>query len=468
MAQRDGGPYEAPVKPRAPAKRKPPAAAPGAQPSTDLFDAESEGEEPSCKRQRQDDGQASQESEPGNATSASPAKKKPRKKPTSDVLDMAEAAFDDIMADDSDDEDSGGSSSGDSGDEYSGGSDDDSDSESGSDDGSDTPCVKCGSASDAKNILLCDKCEAHYHLGCLMPPLKRVPQGDWFCPKCAPAKRKVKKGNGQSTSSRAQEHKACLVAHPDQSRDPTPPCTHEAIPAVSHKSQSSDDDAAQGDALVEVNSSSPSNVLNSTGQSCHKASAVQAPTRPGLLPSSLSQPGNGLKKLEAFKWKAPGKKAAKLPSAGELPQQPEPQASPPSAPQPQSPAKPESAPQPESPPQPPSPPQLQSPAKPQSPPQPQPDESPEASPDKSPPEADGGLCPPALTADTPVKAPGPAPEAAPAVVTPVKPVVKPSADVSEAEAEGQVPVKTITSSPKDNVHSFFAQFACKPKPIRRR
>ena len=101
------GPYEAPVKPRAPAKRKPPAAAPGAQPSTDLFDAESEGEEPSCKRQRQDDGQASQESEPGNATSASPAKKKPRKKPTSDVLDMAEAAFDDIMADDSDDEDSG-------------------------------------------------------------------------------------------------------------------------------------------------------------------------------------------------------------------------------------------------------------------------------------------------------------------------------------------------------------------------
>lgn len=33
-------------------------------------------------------------------------------------------------------------------------------------------------------ILLCDKCDARYHLYCLSPPLSLVPLEDWFCPKC--------------------------------------------------------------------------------------------------------------------------------------------------------------------------------------------------------------------------------------------------------------------------------------------
>jgi len=32
--------------------------------------------------------------------------------------------------------------------------------------------------------LECDKCDSPYHLGCLIPPLDAVPDGEWFCPRC--------------------------------------------------------------------------------------------------------------------------------------------------------------------------------------------------------------------------------------------------------------------------------------------
>ncbi|KAK3269891.1 hypothetical protein CYMTET_21685 [Cymbomonas tetramitiformis] len=33
-------------------------------------------------------------------------------------------------------------------------------------------------------LLCCDTCEAVYHLGCLDPPLSRIPRGEWSCPAC--------------------------------------------------------------------------------------------------------------------------------------------------------------------------------------------------------------------------------------------------------------------------------------------
>ncbi|GAB2281269.1 hypothetical protein Dimus_015873 [Dionaea muscipula] len=34
------------------------------------------------------------------------------------------------------------------------------------------------------NLLCCDNCPRTYHLNCLDPPLKRIPNGKWECPKC--------------------------------------------------------------------------------------------------------------------------------------------------------------------------------------------------------------------------------------------------------------------------------------------
>ena len=64
-----------------------------------------------------------------------------------------------------------------------GGGDDDSDSSE-----EVTACTVCGSAEDEpgrNDILLCDACDAGYHMRCLQPPLEAVPPGDWFCTQCA-------------------------------------------------------------------------------------------------------------------------------------------------------------------------------------------------------------------------------------------------------------------------------------------
>jgi len=45
-------------------------------------------------------------------------------------------------------------------------------------------CKACGWGDDGEHILLCDRCDAEYHLYCLDPPLAEVPAGDWFCPTC--------------------------------------------------------------------------------------------------------------------------------------------------------------------------------------------------------------------------------------------------------------------------------------------
>lgn len=43
----------------------------------------------------------------------------------------------------------------------------------------------CGDNNEAKgDILLCDSCDAEYHLACCTPPLKACPEGEWFCLTC--------------------------------------------------------------------------------------------------------------------------------------------------------------------------------------------------------------------------------------------------------------------------------------------
>ncbi|KAL7267666.1 hypothetical protein RUND412_009736 [Rhizina undulata] len=57
----------------------------------------------------------------------------------------------------------------------------------GGDRGSSKPgekCEKCGRGDDMEKILLCDSCDHGYHFDCLDPPLKSVPERDWYCDRC--------------------------------------------------------------------------------------------------------------------------------------------------------------------------------------------------------------------------------------------------------------------------------------------
>lgn len=44
-------------------------------------------------------------------------------------------------------------------------------------------CRICKKDDDHANVLLCEKCDAEYHIYCLKPPLESIPDGEWFCGK---------------------------------------------------------------------------------------------------------------------------------------------------------------------------------------------------------------------------------------------------------------------------------------------
>ncbi|XP_039282442.1 bromodomain adjacent to zinc finger domain protein 1A isoform X2 [Nilaparvata lugens] len=54
-------------------------------------------------------------------------------------------------------------------------------------------CRICRRSSNPESMLLCDMCNKGHHLHCLKPPLKKVPEGDWYCPSCCPKPSPVKR-----------------------------------------------------------------------------------------------------------------------------------------------------------------------------------------------------------------------------------------------------------------------------------
>ena len=52
----------------------------------------------------------------------------------------------------------------------------------------DYDCSVCGKDGTEKELLCCEACPRVYHLDCLSPPLTAVPEGNWYCPHCAPGK----------------------------------------------------------------------------------------------------------------------------------------------------------------------------------------------------------------------------------------------------------------------------------------
>ena len=45
-------------------------------------------------------------------------------------------------------------------------------------------CETCGKGDDATSLLLCDGCDSGYHTYCLDPPVKTIPERDWYCNRC--------------------------------------------------------------------------------------------------------------------------------------------------------------------------------------------------------------------------------------------------------------------------------------------
>ncbi|XP_063837600.1 E3 ubiquitin-protein ligase UHRF1-like [Ostrinia nubilalis] len=82
-------------------------------------------------------------------------------------------------------------------------------------DDEDAPCKDCGcylcsGKEFPEKIVLCDECNNGYHMNCLSPPLKELPEEDWYCPSCkrdptdvvAPGAAKQAKKTSASKTSR--------------------------------------------------------------------------------------------------------------------------------------------------------------------------------------------------------------------------------------------------------------------------
>jgi len=42
-------------------------------------------------------------------------------------------------------------------------------------------CMMCSTERGDDELLLCDGCDRGCHMSCLDPPLKEIPEEDWFC-----------------------------------------------------------------------------------------------------------------------------------------------------------------------------------------------------------------------------------------------------------------------------------------------
>uniref|UniRef100_A0A8D0L9G2 Bromodomain adjacent to zinc finger domain protein 1A n=1 Tax=Sphenodon punctatus TaxID=8508 RepID=A0A8D0L9G2_SPHPU len=69
-------------------------------------------------------------------------------------------------------------------------------------------CKMCRKKGDAESMVLCDSCDRSYHIYCIRPKLKAVPEGDWFCPECRPKQRSRRLSSRQRPSMESDEDAA--------------------------------------------------------------------------------------------------------------------------------------------------------------------------------------------------------------------------------------------------------------------
>ncbi|XP_048013912.1 PHD and RING finger domain-containing protein 1 isoform X2 [Megalobrama amblycephala] len=87
-----------------------------------------------------------------------------------------------------------------------------------------TSCEVCGGRDREDRLLLCDGCDAGYHMECLTPPLDAVPVEEWFCPECIANNRtsgseqiSEEESSSLPTTSRSQSRPTRAIARTQQS-----------------------------------------------------------------------------------------------------------------------------------------------------------------------------------------------------------------------------------------------------------
>ncbi|XP_065812724.1 PHD and RING finger domain-containing protein 1 isoform X2 [Labrus bergylta] len=85
-----------------------------------------------------------------------------------------------------------------------------------------TNCEVCGSSDREDRLLLCDGCDAGYHMECLTPPLDSVPVEEWFCPECVANNRNSRGTAEELSETESLPSSAVPTTSRSQSRAPGP------------------------------------------------------------------------------------------------------------------------------------------------------------------------------------------------------------------------------------------------------
>ncbi|XP_015928083.1 bromodomain adjacent to zinc finger domain protein 1A isoform X6 [Parasteatoda tepidariorum] len=157
-------------------------------------------------------------------------------------------------------------------------------------------CRICRRRGDGENMLLCDGCNRGHHLYCLKPPLKAIPEGDWFCLACKPVEK--------IASPQKKLKKVESDSEEEQSDD------DEDVEEEEESEEEADESVAENEAIVQ--------------ESCEKCGDVGTLLCCDRCPLMYHQECVNLKRIPRGEWLCPKctkkeealKKAQKHPASG--------------------------------------------------------------------------------------------------------------------------------------------------------
>ncbi|KAH0620540.1 hypothetical protein JD844_021104 [Phrynosoma platyrhinos] len=106
-------------------------------------------------------------------------------------------------------------------------------------------CKMCRKKGDAESMVLCDGCDRGYHIYCIRPKLKAVPEGDWLCPECRPKQRSRRLSSRQRPSVESDEEAE------EQTEDDRDGASYEGIGQSEEDDYEDEDDGDDSDSQDE-------------------------------------------------------------------------------------------------------------------------------------------------------------------------------------------------------------------------
>ncbi|KAL9952948.1 hypothetical protein ACROYT_G040281 [Oculina patagonica] len=118
-------------------------------------------------------------------------------------------------------------------------------------------CRLCKRKGDAEHMLLCDACDRGHHMYCLKPPIKEIPEGQWFCADCRPKE-----------TRRSERRRKPEAKEEDEEEDERKSAEEEEESEEEEASEEEEDDDSESDSEEEESEPSDGSESSEHGDQC--------------------------------------------------------------------------------------------------------------------------------------------------------------------------------------------------------